>query len=256
MKTVKLGNLEWSKVICGTNPFYGRSHFSAARDAEYRERFDGQAIEKMLHSCLDHGINAVESSANQRIVDIVQRLRTATGRAFHLAGSTRIDETSDMKTHRQKLAFLIQNRAAVCIIHAQLTEVRRQSETIHGLEEFVASVHNAGLIAGISAHRVSTVEMCEKNKYGIDVYMFPLNMTGFVYPGYTGAETVRQRVDLVRGIDKPFILMKTLAAGRIPPEEGLQFVAENSKANDLVSLGIGSLQELDESVKSAQKYFG
>ncbi len=35
MKYVEIGNVRFSKVICGTNPFLGRSHFSAARDAEY-----------------------------------------------------------------------------------------------------------------------------------------------------------------------------------------------------------------------------
>ena len=35
MKRVNIGDLAFSKVICGTNPFYGHSHFSEARNAEY-----------------------------------------------------------------------------------------------------------------------------------------------------------------------------------------------------------------------------
>ena len=40
MKHVTIGGIQFSKVICGTNPFYARSHFSAAKDAEFRARFD------------------------------------------------------------------------------------------------------------------------------------------------------------------------------------------------------------------------
>jgi hypothetical protein len=50
--------------------------------------------------------------------------------------------------------------------------------------------------------------------------------------------------------------MKTLAAGRVPPGEGLAFVAENAKPNDLVSIGFGSLEELEETVRIAEKWLG
>ena len=55
MKTVRLASLEWSKVICGSNPFNARSHFSAARDAEYRARFTDERIAHVLHRCLELG---------------------------------------------------------------------------------------------------------------------------------------------------------------------------------------------------------
>jgi hypothetical protein len=102
---------------------------------------------------------------------------------------------------------------------------------------------------------VQTVELCEKLGDRIDTYLFPLNMTGFVYPGYAGKETARQRADLVRGVGKPFILMKTLGAGRIPPDEGLQFIAANSKPNDLVSIGFGTEEEITEAVRMVEKHF-
>ena len=61
---------------------------------------------------------------------------------------------------------------------------------------------------------------------------------------------------MIRSIAKPFVLMKTLAAGRVPPGEGLAFVAENAKPNDLVSIGFGSLEELEETVRIAEKWLG
>ena len=85
--------------------------------------------------------------------------------------------------------------------------------------------------------------------------MFPLNLLGFAYPGYQGTESVQERVAIVRGVPRPFILIKALAAGRIPPKEWLQFLAENAKPNDLISIGFGSEQEAEESMELVEKMF-
>ena len=255
MNYVKIGGIEFSKVLCGTNAFYGRSHFSAARDAEYQERFDDKNIIGALECCFRWGINTIETSANERIESIVSLLRGKHQRELHCVGSTRIDETSIMKSHFQKLDFLLQNRTAICVIHAQYIDHVLKNDTIPGLERMLAKIHEAGLLTAISTHQIKTVELCENKGYDIDVYLFPLNITGFVYPGYEGTESVEERVGLVRSIAKPFILMKTLGAGRIPPEEGLHFVAENSKPNDLITFGFGSEAEIDETMGLFEKYF-
>lgn len=255
MKQVTIGNRSFSKILCGTNPFYGHSHFSAARDAEYLTRFDAPTIERTIRACLRRGVNAVESPANQQIVSILSTLRDGISQPIHFVGTTRIDETSDMKSHQRKLSFLLENRAEICIIHSQYVDRPRKTDSVEGLERLIEQIHAAGLLAGISTHRVRTIELCETQGYGIDAYMFPLNLAGFVYPGYDGSESVQERVDVVRGVSKPFILIKALGAGRIPPREGLQFVAENAKSNDLISLGLASEQEVDESLGLVETMF-
>ena len=255
MKQINIGHLTFSKVICGTNAFYGHSHFSEARDVEYRARFDDQTITRTIRRSIDLGVNAVESCANERIMTLLSGLRKEVSGPIHFVGSTRIDETSDMKSHEQKLAFLIENRADICVVHAQYVDRPGRADVPDRLERLIDKIHEAGLLSGISTHRVQTVETCEKQGFGIDTYLFPLNLSGFVYPGYKGSETVRDRVDLIRSISKPFILIKALAAGRIPPEEGLSFIAESAKSNDVISLGFGTQDEVTESLKLIEKIF-
>lgn len=255
VKQIAVGRLKLSKVVCGSNPFYGHSHFSEARNAEYLNRFDDEAIERIIRRCLASGVNAVESSANKRIISILSKVRDGHPSPVHFVGSTRIDETSKMKSHRQKLSFLIEHRADICVVHAQYVDRPREGgDSLNGLPDFVGKIHEAGLLAGISSHRVETIQLCERLDCGIDVYVFPLNMSGFVYPGYDGDETPQQRIDLVRSVAKPFILIKTLGAGRIPPTEALPFVLENSKPNDLLLIGFSSEREVDESIRLVEKY--
>ena len=231
MKTVTIGNKQFSKIICGTNAFYARSHFSSARDHEYGTRFTDNYIEKTINFCIDNGVNCVETSANERIWDIINRIHAE--KQLLTIGSTRIDETSPMKSHQAKLEFLIDKRADMCVIHSQFVERPSSINEIKGLQHLIDKIREAGLLVGISAHQISIIELCEK-KYLIDAYLFPLNSTGFVYPGYKGKESVSDRISTVKSIEKPFILMKTLAAGRIPPEDGLRFALENSKESDII----------------------
>lgn len=255
MEQVTIGNLAFSKLICGTNPFLGHSHFSGARDAEYARRFDDEMIERTILRCLSSGINTVESDTNERILSILPRLRDEHSEPIHFVGSTRIEATSEIKSHQQKLSALIAKRAEVCVLHAQYVDRPRKGDSIGGLAQLIEMIHGAGLLAGISTHRVETVELCERQGYGVDTYLFPLNLSGFVYPGYRGTESVQDRVDVVRNTPTPFILIKTLGAGRIPPEEGLHFVADNAKPGDLVSIGFGSEDEVSETVELVERLF-
>ena len=255
MKQTMIGSTRFSKVLCGSNAFWGHSHFSEARNAEYRSRFSDEMIARVIQRCLDLGVNTVESCVNERIVSILSKLREQRAEAIRFVGSTRIDETSPVQSHQEKLARLIAIRADVCVIHAQFVDRPGKGARLDGVKQMAAQIHAAGLLAGISTHRVETVEQCEKEDCGIDTYLFPLNLSGFVYPGYLGRETVQERVNLVRSVAKPFILIKSLGAGRIPPAEGLAFIAENAKSNDLISLGFGTEDEISESLEWAEKLF-
>lgn len=253
MKHIRIGNLELSKVICGTNTFYARSHFSRARDMEYRARFDDSRIEAMLLHCQDLGINAVDTSANERIQAIVSSVRARSGRPLHLIGSTRIDATSPMRTHDEKLSYLIEHRTDICIIHAQYVDAPRVDGEIAGLDRLLDRIHEAGLLAGISTHRIATVEYCESRRLPIDTYLFPMNATGYLYPGDNGPETTTDRVQLVQSTPKPFILIKVLGAGRISPDEGIPFALEHAKPNDALCIGFGSENEAEEVVRMVEK---
>ncbi len=255
MKQVTIGNVVFSKILCGTNAFYAHSHFSRARTAEYSARFNDEMIERTIQRCVSLGVNTVESSANERILSILSRVRDRNPEPIRFVGSTRIDEASPLKSHRERLGFLIQQRADICVVHAQYVDRPTKRDAIEGLDRLIGQIHDAGLLAGISTHRVETIELCEKRGYGIDTYLFPLNLSGFVYPGYKGTESVQERINIVRSVPKPFILIKTLAAGRIPPEDGLPFIAQNAKPDDAISIGFGTEDEVSETVELAEKLF-
>ncbi len=255
MRTISVNGKSFSKVVLGTNAVYGRSHFSNARSKEYEQRCTDEYIELLIETCMKFGVNAVESSANERISRIMSELQHKHSNRLRFIGNTREDATSDMG-HKEKFGYLIANEADICVVHAQFVDRPRRNNIIGGLQRLVDEIHVAGLIAGVSTHRISTVELCEEQDYGVDVYLFPLNETGFVYPGYDGRETAAQRIKTIKNTPKPFVLMKTMGAGRIPPADGLAFALENSKDTDIITLGLGSIEEAEESLSIVCEQLG
>ncbi len=138
MKTVSINGSKFSKVICGTNAIYGRSHFSGARNREYEERCTDEYVTRLIERCMDHGVNAVESCANERILKIVSRLRQKQQEPLLFVGSTRKDATSKMG-HREKFGFLIEHRADICVVHAQFVDRPRRDNEIRGLRKLIHS---------------------------------------------------------------------------------------------------------------------
>ncbi len=255
MKTVSINGRDFSKVVLGTNAIYGRSHFSDARSKEYEKRCTDEYVALLIETCVRSGVNAVESSANENIQRIISDLRRKLSQPIRFIGNTRKDATSAMG-HGEKFRYLIENESDICVVHAQFVDRPRRENEIKGLQKLIRDIHAAGLIAGISTHRISTVEFCEERDYGVDVYLFPLNELGFVYPGYEGKETVAERIETIKNTPKPFVLMKTLGAGRIPPDAGLRFALENSKDSDIITLGLASIEEAEESLSIVRDYFG
>lgn len=247
MKYAEIKGKKFSKLVIGTNAIYGRSHFSQARDHEYKERFNDLYLADFLNICINRGINTIESSYNDRICNLVSQMKKKLNKPLYLIGNTRIDKTSEIKSHQVKLKKLIEFQSDICLVHSQVVEHHENLKgEIPGLRRMIDKIHKAGLIAGISCHKNSIVEHCEEYEYGIDTYLYPLNKVGYVYPGYIGNETVEERLELMHKIDKPLILMKALACGRLTPAEGLDFVIKNMRENDVLSLGLGSIEEAEE----------
>ena len=89
MKTVTIHGKRFSKVVLGTNAIYGRSHFSDARSKEYEQRCTDEYISLLLETCMRFGVNAVESSANERIQRILLDLGRKRSDAPRFIGNTR-----------------------------------------------------------------------------------------------------------------------------------------------------------------------
>src|SRR5690349_2305438 len=59
LPAIRLGSMEVSRILLGSNPFFGFSHTSAELDSAMREYFTDQRITALLDEAAGLGITAV-----------------------------------------------------------------------------------------------------------------------------------------------------------------------------------------------------
>src|SRR5512137_2707722 len=80
LPTVRLGTLEVSRLILGSNPFWGYSHKSAALDEEMRRYHTDERIIQILDEAASCGLTAVASPPEERWTKLWARYRAGGGR--------------------------------------------------------------------------------------------------------------------------------------------------------------------------------
>ena len=68
LPAIRLGGADVSRLIVGGNPFSGYSHFSAEMDREMMDYFTTERIKATLFECERHGITAMLSRGDLRLV--------------------------------------------------------------------------------------------------------------------------------------------------------------------------------------------
>jgi len=102
----------------------------------------------------------------------------------------------------------------------------------------VEGIRNAGLMAGIGAHLLATVQACVQAKIDPDFFMVTVNQVGYYC---SPAVEVGQ---LMTTINKPWIGFKTLGAGRENPPGGFRHAFQ--RGADFIAVGMFDWQVRDD----------
>jgi len=238
-----IGGLKLSRMLCGSNPFMGISHFTHARSTWLKRYFTLDRIVECMEKCASYGINGIVSGPRQEIHDAIRALEDRTG--HHMiwvctpGGSTPDEVKKDME-------WMAERKAEICLTHPSFTDSNlvRAENKITGLEPLLKMMRDLGMVPGVSTHRPETLTVCEKAGYDIETYILPLNVAGFL----CAVETDWQ-AKIIRNTPKPVICIKPLAAGRLMPFEGLNYVYNSIKPIDTVAVGFTSPEEVEEDIK-------
>ena len=71
MDFIRIGSLDVSRFIIGSNPVSGFSHQSAETDLRMKHYYSTQQIKRLLHDAEGLGINAVISRADHHIMRVL-----------------------------------------------------------------------------------------------------------------------------------------------------------------------------------------
>lgn len=232
-----------SRLLCGSNSFFGHSHFSAARSEWLRRHFTLDRIVEVMCAAAEEGVNGTISGNEPRMAEAIAQVEKLTGVKYVWMATPGANTLDELKKGIQESKDM---GAQICMPHVMYTDnhLLVAEQKIQGAEEITALVRELGMGTGWSTHRPETIVVSDAAGYDIDTYVQPFNATGFLCSVETDWVA-----HVIQNAKKPVVCIKPLGAGRIMPPTGLQFVYKNCKPSDTVAIGLMSVEETLEDIK-------
>ncbi len=214
---MKIGDLEVSRLIVGSNPFVGKSHLNAQVDADMVDYFSKERAFSMLSHCEEVGINAVQSRGSLPIMDLISQYRASGGRLLWLAQTGKSLETFDEELDK----MMTYSPSALCI-HGELADELYLNGALELLPVLLDKMRRKNLPVGICAHFPEVLVYAEENNLHPDYYMasvynlFQVDRSHDVNPTGERFEDsdVPKMYEVIRSLSAPTVALKILGAGR------------------------------------------
>jgi uncharacterized membrane protein YphA (DoxX/SURF4 family) len=268
----KLGEHGISRLIMGCNLISGYAH---ARDLQYANTLfkaynTDQKVMETFHLAEMAGINAsFMVNSNYYLFHRYQKLF---GSRMKTICQTYIKEDSFLKD----IDLAIDNGATLLYIQGAEADRYVRNGKTDQLGKAISYIKSQGYPAGVGAHSIEVIKACERDGIPADFYV-----KTFHHDKYWSAHPQSNRVEfsvdtakyldhnkihdnmydlfpdvteeVMRGVKKPWIAFKVLAAGAILPKEGFRFAFENGA--DFICAGMFDFQ-IVENVNTANEILG
>ncbi|HOI44257.1 MAG TPA: hypothetical protein PLX50_01445 [Candidatus Aminicenantes bacterium] len=240
LPAIRLGTLEVSRLILGSNPFWGYSHKSAALDEEMKRHHTDERIMQILDEAADCGLTALASPPDPRWVKLWTRYREGGGRLKIWI--------SQCHGHPEQMPAEIDRsvKAGAGAIFIQGARVEEQfgRGNFDVLRSWIDRIKEAGLPAGAAAHWPEVHPELERRKFPTDFYY--QCMYNVTKSNDYGAAERELALKTVESLDKPVVAYKILAAGRLNASEGFEYVFNRLERKDGVCVGIYAQKAIDQ----------
>ena len=263
LPTVALGSHRVTRLIVGSNPIYGYSHFNRQYDQHMLEWFTDERIVKLLIDCEKAGINTWQASFNYNMKRQFPKIRGAGCKIqfICLAASWHYDEKmghtpEDILDGTIKCAQAAAEFKPIGIaFHGAATDILYRAGKIDLLKTYIDKVHDLGIAAGISTHNPKILDTLREKGFANDFYMAGLHYlnrhpeewmkeigTLPLGDGFISSDPPKM-AEAIRKVDKPALVYKVLAAGRKCESEdqkrkAIAWAYKNIKPIDATIIGL------------------
>lgn len=248
LPTVTLGGHEITRLVAGYNPIGGYSHATPITSRQMREWFTPDRTVAFLQECEAKGMNAFQFDLCDKTKEVLPRLYDSGSKMQFIC----------LHAERGKdapLGELMRYKPIAVVHHGGVTDSLFRAGKAELVHDFVKKVHDAGALAGVSAHRPENIQRIADEGWELDLFMAcfqnvsrtPEEMKaelGFVTVGEAFVEEDRDKMAaVIRAVDKPCLAFKILAAGRRCDSTGhvreaFRYAFESIKKADGVIVGM------------------
>jgi len=261
----RLGKHEISRLIIGSNPINGFAH---SRDLAYvGSLFRAYNTEKKVFETLmmaeQAGINCIGSGFAS--LALLENYKKGTGSKILVIGQVGLNRNSKniFEQFDQAIGFGVD----IIQLHGEWCDRLVVEKRFDDIARLLDYVRKQGMIAGMGAHTIDSQIVCAEKGIIPDFYMVTMHHSSYwsAHPAEnriayesTGTKqsdhnkwhdncfcTFPERtVEFVNNTTIPVIGFKTMAAGAIPPQDGIRWAFGNGA--DFVNAGMLDFQLIDD----------
>ena len=162
LPTVRFGKHEISRLVLGSNQFYGYSHFNRLLDETMREWYTHDRIDEVMKRCEQQGINAYQYAHSERAAPDLERYQAR-------GGGMKLIAVNLTKSPIEEVARII--KPAGLYYHGERTDVLFREGKMDAAREFTKQVRQLGVMVGIGTHKPEVVELVEEQGWDVDFYL-------------------------------------------------------------------------------------
>lgn len=236
----KIEDVSVSRMLIGINWFYGFSHTSKAKDDfivgyQTRERL-AETLKVFMKAGVDT-VYGVRPEPKSLLLPAIKDAEQATGRKCVTVGLPCLDIGPGRKALDETKRILDEHArigATFLLPHQATTDALcdRRARTIRDMDKYCKLIRERGMIPGLSTHMPEVPVYADETGLDVATYIQIYNAAGFL---------MQIEVDWVHrmiwGRKKPVIVIKPMAAGRLPPLVGMAFAWATLRDQDMVCVG-------------------
>jgi hypothetical protein len=251
LPTIRLGDHNITRLIAGSNPISGYSYMGPILDQHMREYFTPEQTGEFLWKCERAGINTHQFSSPEQMADVFRKLRDRGSKMKFICLHAGGPEQTLIKQ-------VVKDTQPIAIVHhGGATDRLFREGKSREVHDFVKRVHDAGVLAGVSAHNPDCIKQVADEGWRVDLFMtcfyyitrmpeemkkMPTVVTVQIgYPFF--ASDPLDMIKVVQQVEQPCLGFKILAAGRRCHDkqsvmEAFKFAFEHLKPTDGVIVGM------------------
>jgi hypothetical protein len=248
--TVLFGKTKITRLIIGSNPFYGYSHSTRALDLCMREWFTQDRRMEVLHAAERNGINTWQLHYDTQPMADFARYR-AEGGKMHLI----LLADFELMKNPKLLPEVAKLGPLGIAHHGNRTDERFRNGQKELVRDFLKAVRDTGVMVGLSAHNPGVIDTVESEGWDLDYYqacLYRVSRTpeetraqfGEAPLGEAFMEKDPERMcKMIRQTKRPCLAFKLLGAGRtsntpVALERSYRFAFSNIKPGDAAIVGM------------------
>ncbi len=250
LPAVTFGKHRVTRLITGSNPLFGYSHFNRILDQSMRDWMTQDRRLEVLRRSEAAGINTWQFHYSEQTLADLARLRAEGGKlqVFVLG-------MGEMEKDPAVIAKVAALGPIGIAHHGGTTDDRFRNGEMAVVREFCRRVRDSGVLVGVSTHNPEVVDFIESAGWDIDYYMtclYRISRTreeararfGEAPIGEIYMEKDPERMcNAVRRTKRPCLAFKLLGAGRTigsrqQVEAAFRFAFEHIKPSDAVIVGM------------------